>query len=207
MTKIATLEAGPTVRLYSMLERAYDELNESLFGGGLPSCLLTLQRKRRVYGYFCAGRFGPEDDKLDEIALSPMWFLDRPPDQLLSTLAHEMAHLWQHHFGKPTKSNPHNREWGTKMKEIGLPPEGPGGKETGRNVSHRIDPEGAFKVAAEDILTFFKPDTGDIAPEIPPQTSGRYSRYLCEECGVKALGKPGLDLRCGPDHGPMMQVS
>ena len=49
---------GPTTVTYTELRRAYDALNAGLFGGVLPACLLTLQRERRTYGYFSAGRFG-----------------------------------------------------------------------------------------------------------------------------------------------------
>lgn len=202
----------PTQRLYSMLDRAYDELNESLFGGELPRCLITLQRKKGSYGYFCHERFShekksKEDKPLDEIALNPQHFLVRDRDVTLSTLAHEMAHLWQHHFGKPSKSVHHNREWADKMKSIGLQPVGANGKETGRRVSHTIDPEGKFAEAVKPVLTFFNPLPGDVPTSSMPSTkSGRYAKYICTECGTKAQAKPGLDLRCG-DHGPMFERS
>jgi hypothetical protein len=51
---------------------------------------------------------------------------------VLSTLVHEQAHLWQHHFGKPGRGRYHNREWAAKMVEIGLIPSAtgePGGKQ------------------------------------------------------------------------------
>ena len=37
---------NPTNRTYGGLDRAYDFFNEQLFGGQLPRCLITMQRKK-----------------------------------------------------------------------------------------------------------------------------------------------------------------
>jgi hypothetical protein len=66
-----------------------------------------------------------------------------------------MAHLWQHHFGKPSRNGYRNREWAAKMREVGLIPSDtgePGGKETGQKVHHSIDTSGAFHRAAARLL-------------------------------------------------------
>ena len=91
--------ANPTAKTYAALNQAFDFFNVSLFGGELPACLVTLQRKNKAYGYFAGGRFGSKDgaEITDEIALNPSHFKSRTDEQSLSTLAHEMAHLWQHH--------------------------------------------------------------------------------------------------------------
>jgi hypothetical protein len=202
----------PTERVYKQLDRAYDELNARLFSAELPECLITLQRKRGAYGYFCGGRFGNMDEtrdhEIDEIALNPQYMNLRDPLETLSTLAHEMVHLWQHHKGKPTKTNPHNREWGRKMVEIGLPPVGPGGKTTGRKVSHRIDPEGPFAEIIPSVLELVDLDgVGDVGMAMGPAVkSGRYVKYSCTKCRSAVRGKPGLDVRCG-DHGRMVEHS
>ena len=88
--------ANPTAKTYAALNRAFDFFNARLFGGELPACLVTLQRKNKAYGYFAGGRFGSKDgaEITDEIALNPSHFKSRTDEQSLSTLAHEMAHLW-----------------------------------------------------------------------------------------------------------------
>ena len=133
--------ANPTAKTYAALNRAFNFFNGRLFGGELPACLVTLQRKNKAYGYFAGGRFGSKDgtEITDEIALNPSHFKSRTDKQSLSTLAHEMAHLWQHHFGKPSRAGYHNKEWAAKMQAIGLHPSDtgqPGGKETGQSCSH-----------------------------------------------------------------------
>jgi hypothetical protein len=57
----------------------------------------------------------------------------------LSTLVHEMVHVWQQHCGTPSKRGYHNKEWATKMKSVGPQPSSTGmvgGKETGQRMSH-----------------------------------------------------------------------
>ena len=97
------MTSRPTNRTYDSLEAAYDHFNRELFDGQLPPCLITVQRHKGAYGYFSGARFASTTDATDiadEIALNPMHFAERTPEQTLSTLAHEMVHLWQHHLGK-----------------------------------------------------------------------------------------------------------
>lgn len=65
-----------------------------------------------------------------------------------STLVHEMCHLWQEDFGKPSRGGYHNRQWADKMVQVGLMPTDtgePGGKQTGQYVTHYIIPDGRFE--------------------------------------------------------------
>jgi predicted SprT family Zn-dependent metalloprotease len=134
---------SPTLRTYNEINEAYDFFNLKLFAGSLPPCLITMQRKNKTYGYFAGSRFGTRDGKeiTDEIALNPSHFRKRTTEESLSTLVHEMAHLWQHHHGKPPRRGYHSREWAAKMRVLGLIPTdtgAPGGRETGQHVSHYI---------------------------------------------------------------------
>src|ERR1700743_3451365 len=101
----------PTRTTYQGLTEAYDFFNTRLFGGRLPRCLITMQRQKKAYGYFAGGRFGTVDgaEITDEIALTPAHFRSRTTEESLSTLVHEMTHLEQHHFGKPTRNGYHNK--------------------------------------------------------------------------------------------------
>ncbi|MCS3273396.1 SprT-like domain-containing protein (plasmid) [Bacteroides fragilis] len=76
---------------------------------------------------------------IHEISINPD-FMDRPDKDWHSTLVHEMCHLWQEDFGKPSRNNYHNnKQWATKMIEIGLMPSDfgePGGKTTGQQMTH-----------------------------------------------------------------------
>lgn len=148
----------PTQRLYDWVVAAYNVLNRSLFEGILPPCLLTLQRSYRAYGYFAGDRFANKNkptEITDEIALNPRYFASCSPEEILSTLAHEMTHLWQHHNGHPSGWGYHNREFARKMREIGLIPSHtgkPGGRETGQQMSDYIAEGGPFAQACAAFL-------------------------------------------------------
>jgi hypothetical protein len=49
--------ATPTEQAYAELQHAYDVFNMQLFGGTLPPCLITMQRRPRTYGYFSRDRW------------------------------------------------------------------------------------------------------------------------------------------------------
>src|SRR5262249_23201502 len=140
-------------RQYITLAAAFDFFNRRLFKGELPPAIITLQRKAGSHGYYSERRFeGRSDDaaETDEIALNPGTFAGRSDEQILSTLAHEMCHHWQAHFGKPGRGRYHNQEWADKMESIGLVATHtgePGGLSTGQRLTHYIVIKGPFHLA------------------------------------------------------------
>lgn len=138
----------PTMQMYTFVQDAYDFFNDRLFAGKLPPCLLTLQREKNTMGYFSSNRWqGGGKQVVHEIALNPAFFITHKPLELMQTLVHEMVHLWQHEFGKPSHRAYHNTEWANKMESIGLMPSDtgkPGGKRTGQRMSDYPIEGGAF---------------------------------------------------------------
>jgi SprT-like family len=197
----------PTLEAYGELQTAYDHYNRALFHDALPACLITLHRgSHRVLGYFSHNRFVRLSDgrtATDEIAMNPMHFAGRGITAVLSTLAHEMAHLWQAHHGKPSRKAYHNKQWAQKMKAIGLHPSDTGeagGKETGQKMNHYIIPGGAFERATAALmdsgfaLSWADAAIFDVAAK--PKKSGNRIKYTCPGCGANAWGKGGLRLIC-----------
>jgi predicted SprT family Zn-dependent metalloprotease len=195
----------PTRSTYQGLTEAYDFFNERLFAGRLPRCLITMQRQREAYGYFAGGRFGTKDGQeiTDEIALNPAHFRSRTTEESLSTLVHEMAHLEQHHFGKPSRSGYHNKQWAGMMNAVGLIPSdtaAPGGKETGQKVSHYIAPGGPFETACTELVkSGFTVRYVELwsDPEKRKKKAASKTKYTCPACGMNAWGKPAINLVCG----------
>ena len=210
----------PTKETYETFQLAYERLNTALFDGELLNCLITLQRRKRTYGYFSGDRFARADGTAtDEIALNPAHFRDRPVSEVLATLAHEMTHLWQHHNGKPGRGRYHNKEWAGKMKDIGLQPTDTGeegGKETGDKVHHIIVPDAKFDRTVRKILSrgfaiawTEKPQaaaapTGESGGEGENESkSGKRVKYTCPRCELNAWAKHDAKLICGEDMSPM----
>ena len=207
---------SPMSELYGALRQAYDFFNTELFGDMLPPCLITLQRKggkkRRTFGFFASRRFGNVGGSTtDEIALNPRHFRHRSFFEVMSTLVHEMTHLWQFHQGKPSRSGYHNREWAQKMLWLGLCPSNtgqPGGHMVGQQMTHFIVGGGRFEVAAKKLLeadvniAWFDIDGVVTLPTGPddlehPVPSGNRAKFVCPDCGDQAWGKPSLNLICG----------
>ena len=210
---------SPTARAYGELSAAQKYFNHELFHGELPHCLITLQRRsHRTYGYFSGARFGSNRDLgkvTDEIAMNPLHFKYRAPADVLGTLAHEMCHHWQAHFGKPSRGGYHNKEWARKMLAIGLHPShtgNPGGKMLGQQMTHYIIPESPVAQAIEFLIgngwsvSWYDrladgqalggvrggPDALIKAPK-----SGSRIKYSCPTCDLNAWAKPRANLVCG----------
>jgi hypothetical protein len=193
----------PTKMTYEGLDQAYAYFNKKLFGGKLPDCLITVRKHGKARGFFHGEVFESADGNeiRDEIALNMQYFKDRTPAQTLSTLVHEMVHLEQHHFGTPSRSGYHNKEWADLMDRVGLTPTEtgePGGRRTGQRVTHMIVEGGPFDQA-------FKARTFAIPyhdRQRDPEAAQRKLKitYLCPHCDDRATGKPGLKLHCSNGH-------
>lgn len=189
----------PTTQAYAELQTAYVHYNNALFDGALPFCLITMQREKRTYGYFSSRRFGNKHDKTmtDEIAMNPSYFGVVPLIEILQTLVHEMAHLWQFHFGDPGRRGYHNKEWGDKMEAIGLMPSDtgkPGGKKTGEKMADYAIEGGAFMQATDALLaTEFRISWFDRHPPAGSEVAAIFG---------EAGNETGDD---GDDHGGMLE--
>lgn len=146
---------SPAIQAYAELQQAYDYFNEELFDSELPNLILTMQRGKNTFGYFAPERFVGKS-QLSELAMNPDYFGCRSLADTLSTLVHEMCHVWQ--FYSPVKKcrgGYHDRIWGKKMEELGLMPSNtgqPNGKKTGQSMTHYIVRGGKFQLAVFKLL-------------------------------------------------------
>jgi hypothetical protein len=190
-----------TLTEYKGFQEAYDFFNKELFGGSLPQVLVTLQRHANTRGYFFPERFSGRLDKsaVHELALNPDTFNGRSDEIILSTLVHEMAHVWQQTHGKPPRKGYHDRQWSAKMREVGLQPSitgEPGGKETGQSMSHYIIPDGRYsqvfaKLEARGFQLHWQ------SSELTKTKKTSKNKFTCPNCEQNAWAKPDAKLICG----------
>lgn len=221
---MGNIENDLTSLVYGELQDSFNFFNRELFDGRLPQCIVTLTHQRSSHGYFRSKPFatreeleavdewddameeGADDSEalersrpgVDEISLNIFGFRDRTRDDILSTLVHEMVHLEQHHYGKPPKRPSHNKEWGDMMKKVGLYPSAtaePGGKETGRRVSHYVIEGGPFETKVRDCEA--KLDWVGMLRRKKKKTREPKVTYECETDEIKVRGKVGLHIVCG----------
>lgn len=213
-----------TSKTYQDIQTAYNHFNSELFNNTLPEVLLTLVPHKTAYGYFrheaftvsgnapkkVAGQHltnilkGKKNEVIHELALNPFSFGGRTDDQIMSTLVHEMVHLWQSLHGKAPKKPGHNREWADKMKSVGLQPSTtgkPGGKETGRRCSHYIIENGLFAKSAKRCKIKFT-FSGTLA--VKEKKGSKRTKYTCPMCEKNAYGTDDLNIQCA-DCDELMQ--
>jgi SprT-like family. len=161
---------------YLLFEDAYRFFNHRLFDDALPVCLITFQRQARLMGYVAFKRWVNNDGKVvDELAINPAYFANYPLISILQTLCHEMVHVWQEHFGKPSRGGYHNLEWATKMQSVGLMPSSTGesgGATVGQVMSDYVIEGGPFERACRELLdSGFKLKWYDTVQMPPPVKS------------------------------------
>ena len=190
---------------YGGLQEAFDHFNAALFEGALPDVFITYQRKANSAGYFSADRFSGRVGKFGkhELALNPDGFIGETDEQICQTLVHEMVHVWHHAFGAPSARGYHNKQWATKMKEIGLQPSSTGmvgGSETGQRMRDYVIPDGPFtKAYAALAVAGWRLNLQ--SAHRPGGTRGGPSsktNFTCPSCGANAWGKPELAIACIP---------
>jgi len=193
----------PTKAQFEAYQGMFEYFNDELFDNTLPNIILNFSRKgKNVGGFFSPERWAGADEngeviKTHEISLNPdHWNTDFKDN--VSTLVHEMAHLWQEVHGKPSRSGYHNKEWADKMDSIGLIASNtgePGGNRTGQQMTHYIEENGWFdqafkKMPIELILPFQQ-----VPPPLKIAAKKTKFRYECI-CGNKVWGKEGLEILC-----------
>ncbi len=156
----------PTLRFYGLFLYIFDHFNGHLFNSELKDVVITVTRKKNVFGHYIFKNWFVVEGKktveesdavgTDEIALNPAMFTKFPLIEICQTIVHEMCHAWQAHYGNPSRPGYHNKEWAEKMMAIGLMPSHngkEGGKTTGQHMADYPIPESPFMTAAEELLT------------------------------------------------------
>lgn len=189
---------------YHRFDEAIKYFNDKLFEGKLPDILLTLNRKSRTYGYHHFEKFQGREDKkrVSEISLNPDGFEGRSDEEILSTLVHELTHHWQWSFGEPSRPGYHDREWASKMDEIGLCPTSTGeigGRRTGQRMTHVILEGGKFEIACKAFL--LKGSAlylnSVVEPKIEKERNKTREKFCCPQCHQQAWAKKTAKLACG----------
>lgn len=219
----------PTYEAYGALQFCYDYFNRSLFDGMLPDVLITFTRKRGALGYFAHSRFENNQEQVShEISLNPQYTKVLGDRETLSTLVHEMVHLWRHEFGPVNKrggkggNGYHDVIWADKMDELGLPPINIGcgkGTRTGYRVTNGIQEGGLFDNACKRLFAEgFRIDWHEVLPNqascevgIGSEPDGGSKRkkdkikFTCSTraCKLNAWAKPSAKLICGICELPM----
>jgi predicted SprT family Zn-dependent metalloprotease len=161
--------SDPTKDQFAAYRAMWAYFNKVLFAGALSHVILNFSRHARALGFFAPERWRNVGDEVThEISLNPSYLKRTDMKDAVSTLVHEMAHLWRYEQWraevrntppgqvkpKPPTGGYHDVRWADKMESIGLMPSDtgkPGGNRVGYRMDHYIIPDGEFDRAFESM--------------------------------------------------------
>lgn len=190
--------SGPALEQLGRLTVAYEIFNQELFDGELPPVMLQLRSKPNCYGYFQPNKWKNRDGELiDVIALDSRTAIDRPLEELLSTLVHEMAHAFVFHCtNSRTSSGGHGAKWRAEMERVGLPPIRIGLK--WKHATHRIAADGLFHAVFLQHREQLQELPWRECSVNATRGAGRdRTRFQCPSCSGNAWARPSAQLLCG----------
>jgi len=194
---------NPTAEQFGTYQSMYEYFNKQLFKSELPNCLLNFSRKnKKSAGHFSPDRWQGKDASTHEININPLHLANDSDIEVAQTLVHEMCHLWQQEFGKPSRANYHNKEWANKMQEVGLMPSSTGragGKTTGQSMSDYPIENGVFEKVFNEMpkhLLFPFKSAEKQKKKKPAAAKKNKIKYTCQECSTNVWGKEELKILC-----------
>jgi predicted SprT family Zn-dependent metalloprotease len=229
---MAKTNKGTSVELYSKVQTVIDELDKAFFSGKgkekIPQVVFAINTKCKacVVAYVQADALYDKktDKKLQYMAINPD-YLNRKQKDILSTVCHELCHVYEHAYIHIPRGGYHDKQWAKLMEDCGLEPKYLNTSKTA--VDHKIIKGGAFEDFAkafeekygEDFFNIVSYSSevqkktrkalgikGDDEDDDTPRADNadkpvkKYNRnkikYVCRGCGLKVWGKPGLSVSC-----------
>lgn len=83
-----------TSRLAGTLEKLFNKLNADFFNGELETPVITIQSTPRAYGHYSLSPLWEVKDVAKHEINIGAGTLDRPIEEVVATLLHEMCHMW-----------------------------------------------------------------------------------------------------------------
>lgn len=195
-------------RVCGYLEKIYRELNNDKFGGELEEPIITIQSTPKAYGHVtCSRIWKSKDSEKFELNLGA-GTIGRPIENVVSTILHEMVHIYNLMHGIKDCSNQgkyHNTKFRDKAVSVGL-------------IIEKHDVYGWTITSPSDDLILYIADKGwtDILinrnegylplngkttngedgekPPIKKPSSTR--KYICPCCGISTRATKSIRIMC-----------
>ena len=111
-------------RISGYLEKMYRQLNKDFFNNELEEVLITIQSTRNAYGHVTTRRIWNSKNGLSRYELNiGAGTLDRPIENVVSTMLHEMVHIYHlmNDIQDTSRGNTyHNKKFKAKAESVGL---------------------------------------------------------------------------------------
>lgn len=226
-----TKEVKTSTELYSKIQTVIEEIDKAFFSGAkkekIPQLVFAINNKCRtcVVAYVQPDALYDKktDTKLQYMGINPD-YLDRSIGEILSTVCHELCHVYEHAYIHIPRGGYHDKQWAELMTDCGLEPIYNNSSKT--SVHHKIIPGGVFEKFVEgfaekygedyfNIVSYSAevmrrtrkelgieddPDADTPKPDNADKPIKKYNRnkikYVCRSCGLKVWGKAGLSVSC-----------
>lgn len=119
-------EITKTSRLAGQLEKLFRMLNEDMFGGQLEQPIITIQSTPRAYGHYSVSPIWTVngEELRHEINIGAGSLANRPIEEVVSTLLHEMVHYYDdcvlHVVDCSNGGHYHNAKFKATAESVGL---------------------------------------------------------------------------------------
>jgi hypothetical protein len=188
-----------------LLENAFDVLNTVYFDNALPEAVITIQSTPKVYGHFTLGKvWENSSNSFHEINIGAE-YLNRPIENVLATLLHEMVHLFCFINGIADTSNGgryHNKRFKVEAEKRNLK------IEYARYIGYSVtSPTERFIEVLKQHGLYEGIEHCRIAlkKSVPPTDGGgtdgkRKSstrKYICPSCGISVRATKEVNIICG----------
>lgn len=111
-------------RVCGYFEKIFRQLNDDKFAGELEMPIITVQSTPRAYGHVTCGKVWGNSKGGNQYELNiGAGTLNRPIENVVSTMLHEMVHLYNmmHNIQDCSRGNTyHNKKFKSKAEEVGL---------------------------------------------------------------------------------------
>lgn len=196
-------------RTCGYLEKMYRQLNNDKFGGKLCQPIITIQSTPRAYGHVTCGKvWKVKDGQSYELNLGA-GTLDRPIENVVATLLHEMVHIYHlmNDIQDCSRGNTyHNKKFKEKAEEVGLVIEYD--KRIGWSVTspseelieYIIDNDWTeILINRNEFLRIAGTSggtNGNSGTDKPPKRPSSTRKYICPECGMSVRATKDVRIMC-----------
>lgn len=195
-------------RVCGYLEKIYRELNNDKFGGELEEPIITIQSTPKAYGHVtCSKIWKAKDNEKYELNLGA-GTIGRPIENVVSTMLHEMVHIYNLMHGIKDCSNQgkyHNTKFRDKAVSVGL-------------IIEKHDVYGWTITSPSDDLILYiaekgwtdilinrnegylpmdgKTDNGENGKNPPAKKPSSTRKYICPCCGISTRATKSIRIMC-----------
>lgn len=214
-------ETVKTSRTAGYLEKIFRALNVDWFGGELEEPIITIQSTPRAYGHVTVAKtWKRKDDWRHELNLGAET-LDRPIENVVSTMMHEMVHLYNiaHNIQDCSRGGAyHNKRFKEEAERRGLvvghhPTYGWTLTEAGEELIDYIIRQGWGEIYINRGHGWTPPASGGSkagnggagdGQKLPKKSSTR--KLICPRCGQSVRATKAVNILCGDCMWQMLEV-